>query len=168
MRRASAVVAATFVAIAGLAGPSVAAELPICGDGVGSGAIPGQTCEAAVEATAVCVGEDLVLRYAVTNPSSSASTVDVTWAGSTSAQPLSGDLPWPADLTSDATVTFGTTPEATTVTAAFRDCAEGDVSASGVLASTGSEASGLAIGAGALVVGGASLLLMRRARRAKA
>ncbi len=173
MRRALAVAAATIVGVAGLAAPSGAAVLPVCGEGVGSGNIPGETCEVTVDAEAFCdADDDVALEYAVEDEGGAA-TVDITFTGlpggnrTVADQPLEGSLPWPTGVTRDLTVVFAAT-ESVSVPVDFPDeCREGAVLASrsserGVLAATGLTAAPLAIGGGALIAGGAALVLLRR------
>jgi LPXTG-motif cell wall-anchored protein len=172
-----------MLTVGGLAAPSVATTLPICGQGSGSGEIPGQTCEVAVVATPECVDDVAVLEYAVRpGGAPGASTVDITFTGVPGGdvvladQPLSGTVQYPARATA-ATVVFGTTP-AVRVPSVPNPCSESGVlgaadrtpsrsgarSASGVLAATGMEASTLALGAGGLLVAGTALVLVRRRR----
>jgi LPXTG-motif cell wall-anchored protein len=195
MRRVFTVVATAGVAVAGLAGPSAAATLPLCSPN--DGYIPGTTCEVAVTATVECVNGTPVLDYAVASGAvAGASTVDIRWTNLPGAdlvladQPLTvQNQPWPAAADAAVTLVFGTSPAETRVNvSAPVDCAASLVlsapettggsgvaaaaanqvrsqSASGVLAATGSDALPLALGGGGLILGGAALVLARRTRR---
>jgi len=180
MRRAFTVLAATVVTVGGLAGPAAAQ--------VGDDYIP----DGSVLVEGVCTDNAPALTYDVGVLPNDATMIDITWTSTSGGnvvltdQPTAGQLTWPAGVTTDATIVFGTTPE-TSVRAVY-PCARqtavlagsetgnasGVLSAadrsrntgglSGVLAATGVEASSLAIGAGALLVAGTSLVLVRRRR----
>jgi LPXTG-motif cell wall-anchored protein len=177
MRRASTVVAAAILIVGGLGGQSAAAAtLPVCGGSTGSAGIPGNTCD--VDATAECVSGTTQIRYAVT-PTATPASVDITWTNTPGSdvtltgQALSGTLVWPAASARTATLVFGTNPAVSVDVVNACASAEGAVLASGprttrssgVLAATGAAGPALAIGAGALLVGGTSLVLLRRTRR---
>jgi LPXTG-motif cell wall-anchored protein len=183
MRRAFTVVATAVVAVAGFAGPaSAATDLPPCTPG--DGYIPGRTCEAVIVVDTECVNGAPVLDYSVPAAAvNGASTVDVRWTNLPGADVVRADQPlsvdnqaWPAGADASVTLVFATTPADTRVNVtAPTDCSEGLVSAapsrsgtraqSGVLAATGSDALPLALGGGALILGGAALVLARRSRQ---
>lgn len=179
-RRASTVVAAAILVVGGLGGQSAyAAALPVCGGSTGSAGIPGNTCD--VDVTAECPqgSSTTQVRYAV-SPSATPASVDITWTNTpgndvtVTGQPLSGTLAWPAPSARTATLVFGTNPSVSVDVVNACQSGQSAVLASGprttrssgVLAETGAAAGpALAIGAGALLVGGTSLVLLRRARR---
>ena len=176
-RRAFTVAAAALLVVGGLGGQSAsAAALPVCGASTGSAGIPGNTCE--VDATAECVAGTTRIHYAV-SPTATPASVDITWTNTPgddvtlTGRALSGSLDWPVASARTATLVFGTNPAVSVDVVNACRSAEGAVLASGprttrssgVLAATGAAGPALAIGAGALLVGGASLVLLRRTRR---
>ena len=184
MRRALTVVAATMFAVGGLAGPAAGAvaPLPICEPG--DGYVPGETCESAVQVVAECPAGETLVEYVVRGGAVDGSgTVDITWTGLpggdqvVAGQPLTGELAWPSADVESAVLVFATTPPVSVpVTYACEDDSVRPVTDtdqgvaapdddSGVLAETGSEALPLALGGGALVLGGAAAVMMARRNR---
>jgi LPXTG-motif cell wall-anchored protein len=190
MRRAFTVLATAAVAVAGFAAPAAAqtTALPLCTPN--DGYVPGESC-ALVIATPECLNGNPVLDYEVSPVAVAGgqNTVDIRWTNLPGAdvlqedRPLRGDnVAWAAGADANVTLVFSTSPQpiSLNVTAAAA-CSESLVlaasdsssrsgaarsqSASGVLAATGSEALPLALGGGALILGGAALVLARRSRQ---
>jgi LPXTG-motif cell wall-anchored protein len=179
MRRASTIAAAAVFIAGSLGGQSAAASvLPVCGDETGSAGIPGETCE--VDAVADCIEGTALIEYVA---DVDADTVDIVWTNTPgedlilTEQPLEGVLDWPEPSAQTATLVFGDNPDLAVDVVNPCEAEEGVApvsnprptavsgGVSGVLAATGAAGPALAIGAGALLVGGTSLVLVRRARR---
>jgi LPXTG-motif cell wall-anchored protein len=195
MRRALTLVAAAGVAAAGLAGPSAAAAtLPLCSpnDGYIPGQTCEVAVEVDTECVN---GRPVLHYAAGSGSVGGAGSVDIRWTNLPGAdivledQPLTvQNQPWPAGADASVTLVFATSPASTRVNvqadaacgaalvrsgtgtgtgtaSGVTAAASGSRSASGVLAATGSEALSLALGSGALVLGGAALVLARRSRQ---
>lgn len=182
LRIASAV--ALGIGLVGFASSASAAEVDGCTD-TGDGYVAEGVCELEVTADAICVGDAAYLGYTVRPVGTTATTTTVTWHNPAGAdvtltdQPLSGQLAWPDSswARDGVDVTFAVNPD-TTVTVAYPGAESGCVvqagevlattqEASGVLASTGFPGGPMVGMAGGLLVAGAALLAVGRARRTR-
>jgi LPXTG-motif cell wall-anchored protein len=172
------------LATAASAAPMPAASAPSDPCEVADGYEAPPTCKILVDDPVATCTDDLSganMTYAVTAAGGlQASSVNITFKdgnGQTAAvngKPLTGSVPWPSNITATSTtVTFTTTtatPYTASVAVSTPECmsqvlADEGANTSAVLASTGSQVGPLlGIAGGLVVVGGVTLLLVRRRR----